>query len=45
MDASLSLVVEGQLLRPGDFHHAEGESDHGELRTLKGRSVARRGCQ
>ena len=35
MDASLSLVVEGQLLRPGDFHHAEGESDHGELRTAE----------
>ncbi len=34
-----SLVVEGQLLRPGDFHHAEGESDHGELRTDEGVEV------
>ena len=34
-----SLVVEGRLLRPGDFHHAEGESDHGELRTDEGVEV------
>ena len=26
-----SLHVEGRLLRAGDFHHAEGDSDHGEL--------------
>jgi anti-sigma factor ChrR (cupin superfamily) len=34
-----SLVVEGQLLRAGDFHHAEGESDHGELHTDEGVEV------
>lgn len=34
-----SVVVEGQLLRPGDFHHAEGGSDHGELRTDEGVEV------
>src|SRR4029453_15806317 len=28
-----SLVVEGQLLRAGDFHHAEGEGDQGALNT------------
>src|SRR5262245_25028733 len=31
-----SLVVEGRVLRAGDFHHAEGESAHGELRTDDG---------
>ena len=34
-----SLVVEGQLLRTGDFHHAEGDSDHGELHTDEGVEV------
>ena len=34
-----SLVVEGQLLRAGDFHHAEGESDHGALHTDEGVEV------
>jgi len=34
-----SLVVEGQLLRAGDFHHAEGDSHHGELRTDDGVEV------
>ena len=34
-----SLVVEGQRLRAGDFHHAEGESDHGELYTDEGVEV------
>ena len=34
-----SLVVEGQLLRAGDFHHAEGDSDHGELHTDEGVEV------
>jgi anti-sigma factor ChrR (cupin superfamily) len=34
-----SLIVEGQLLRAGDFHHAEGESDHGEIRTEEGVEV------
>ena len=34
-----SVIVEGQLLRAGDFHHAEGDSDHGELRTDEGVEV------
>ncbi len=34
-----SLVVEGRLLRAGDFHHAEGDSDHGELWTDEGVEV------
>jgi len=34
-----SLIVEGQRLRAGDFHHAEGESDHGALYTDEGVEV------
>ena len=34
-----SLVVEGQLLRAGDFHHAEADSDHGEIHTDEGVEV------
>ena len=34
-----SVVVEGRLLRAGDFHHAEGESDHDELWTDDGVEV------
>jgi anti-sigma factor ChrR (cupin superfamily) len=34
-----SLVVEGQILRAGDFHHADGTSDHGELHTDEGVEV------
>jgi quercetin dioxygenase-like cupin family protein len=34
-----SLIVEGRLLRAGDFHHAEGDSDHGELHTDEGVEV------
>lgn len=34
-----SLYVEGQLLRAGDFHHAEGGSEHGELWTDEGAVV------
>jgi putative transcriptional regulator len=34
-----SVIVEGQVLRPGDFHHAEGESDHGEAWTDEGVEV------
>lgn len=30
------LIVEGQVLGPGDFHHAEGGSDHGELTSKEG---------
>ena len=34
-----SVIVEGRVLRAGDFHHAEGDSDHGELRTDEGVEV------
>ena len=34
-----SLNIEGQVLRAGDFHHAEGASDHGELWTDEGVEV------
>ena len=34
-----SLTVEGRHLRAGDFHHAEGDSDHGELWTDEGVEV------
>jgi quercetin dioxygenase-like cupin family protein len=34
-----SLVIEGQVLRPGDFHYAEAESEHGEIWTDEGMEV------
>jgi putative transcriptional regulator len=34
-----SLNVEGRVLRAGDFHHAEGASDHGEQWTDEGVEV------
>ena len=34
-----SLIVEGRVLRAGDFHHADGGSDHGELWTDEGVEV------
>jgi anti-sigma factor ChrR (cupin superfamily) len=34
-----SVMVEGRLLRAGDFHHAEGDSDHDELWTTDGGEV------
>ena len=34
-----SLMVEGRLLRAGDFHHAESESDHAEIWTNEGAEV------
>ena len=34
-----SVFIEGQILRAGDFHHAEGESDHGESWTDDGVEV------
>jgi quercetin dioxygenase-like cupin family protein len=34
-----SLVIEGQLLKAGDFHHAGGGSAHGALRTDEGVEV------
>jgi anti-sigma factor ChrR (cupin superfamily) len=34
-----SLFIEGRLLRAGDFHHAEGGSQHGQLHTDEGVEV------
>lgn len=34
-----SLNIEGRVLRAGDFHHAEGDSDHGEAWTDEGMEV------
>ena len=34
-----SLIVEGRVLRAGDFHHAEGDSDHSEIWTDEGAEV------
>ena len=31
-----SVIVEGRVLRAGDFHHAEADSDHGEAWTAEG---------
>lgn len=31
-----SLVACGRTIGPGDFHHADGGSDHGEVRTETG---------
>jgi anti-sigma factor ChrR (cupin superfamily) len=34
-----SVEIGGRILRAGDFHHADGDSDHGEIRTLEGAEV------
>ena len=34
-----SVNIEGRVLRAGDFHHAEGDSDHGEAWTDDGMEV------
>lgn len=34
-----SLIACGRRIGPGDFHHADGGSDHGELRTEEGCQV------
>jgi anti-sigma factor ChrR (cupin superfamily) len=34
-----SVVIEGRVLRAGDFHHAEGDTDHGEIYTTEGAEV------
>ena len=34
-----TLVACGRTIGPGDFHHADGGSDHGELRTETGCQV------
>ncbi len=34
-----SLTVDGRTLHAGDFHHADADSDHGELTTEEGAEV------
>jgi anti-sigma factor ChrR (cupin superfamily) len=34
-----SVVIDGRVLRPGDFHHADEDSDHGEITTTEGAEV------
>lgn len=34
-----SIVIDGRVLRPGDFHHADEGSDHGETTTTEGAEV------
>jgi anti-sigma factor ChrR (cupin superfamily) len=31
-----SVVIDGRVLRPGDFHHADEDSEHGEITTIEG---------
>ena len=34
-----SVIIEGRELRAGDFHHAEGNTEHGEIYTIEGGEV------
>jgi anti-sigma factor ChrR (cupin superfamily) len=34
-----SVVIEGRVLRAGDFHHAEADTDHAEIYTVDGAEV------
>lgn len=34
-----SIVIDGQSLHAGDFHHADADSDHGEIFTVEGADV------
>jgi anti-sigma factor ChrR (cupin superfamily) len=34
-----SVVIDGRILRAGDFHHADEDSDHGEITTVEGAEV------
>jgi anti-sigma factor ChrR (cupin superfamily) len=34
-----SVVIDGRVLRPGDFHHADEDSEHGEITTTEGAEV------
>ena len=34
-----SVLIGGRVLKPGDFHHADADSDHGEISTLEGAEV------
>ena len=34
-----SVVIDGRVLHAGDFHHADADSDHGEITTADGAEV------
>ena len=34
-----SVVIDGRVLRVGDFHHADADTDHGEITTTEGAEV------
>ena len=34
-----SVIIDGRMLRAGDFHHADAGSDHGEITTTEGAEV------
>ena len=34
-----SVVIDGRVLRTGDFHHADEDSEHGEITTTEGAEV------
>ena len=34
-----SVIIDGRVLRAGDFHHADAGSDHGEITTTEGAEV------
>jgi anti-sigma factor ChrR (cupin superfamily) len=34
-----SIMIDGRVLRAGDFHHADEDSDHGEITTTEGAEV------
>jgi anti-sigma factor ChrR (cupin superfamily) len=34
-----SVIIDGRVLRAGDFHHADADSDHGEITTTEGAEV------
>ena len=34
-----SVVIDGRVLQAGDFHHADADSDHGEITTVDGAEV------
>jgi anti-sigma factor ChrR (cupin superfamily) len=34
-----SVIIDGRVLRAGDFHHADDDSDHGEITTTEGAEV------
>jgi anti-sigma factor ChrR (cupin superfamily) len=34
-----SIVIDGHILRAGDFHHADEDSEHGEITTTEGAEV------